>query len=114
MVCPSTHRSRRLRKKLRIDEFQELGFPVEFRFAHDLSEAQRTMFWDTFLAEAIEANSLMFGGGESGYVCTLGRKSATDLHRSQVQFWLAARPEIHSSSVGLLEDVWHGPSTVEC
>ena len=110
MVKPSAHRSRRLRKKLRLSEFQELGFPVEFRLVPDLSEEQLNAFWDAFLVEAVEGNALMFGGGESGYVCAVGRRSATDLNRSQIQSWLADRPEIVSVSVGALEDSWHGPA----
>lgn len=112
MFKPSAHRSRRLRKKLRLAEFQQLGFPVEFRLAPDLTEAQIDAFCDAFIADAIEANALMFGGGESGYVCAISRRSASDVNRIQVQSWLAARPEVISVSIGELEDAWYGPDGV--
>ena len=114
MITPSPHRNRRLRKKLHIAEFQELGFPVEFRFAPSLTEEQRDAFWDSFLVEAIEANSLMFGGGESGYICAVGRKSCTDFHRDQVQSWLSARQEVLNFNVGVFDDVWYGSLIVAC
>ncbi len=41
-------RSRRLRKKLRVDEFQELGFDVSWRFADSVSEEQIDP-WSTVL-----------------------------------------------------------------
>ena len=36
----ATNRSRRLRKKMHIDEFQEVGFSVAWRFADGTSEEQ--------------------------------------------------------------------------
>ncbi|MCS6751622.1 50S ribosome-binding protein YggL, partial [Proteus mirabilis] len=36
----ATNRSRRLRKKMHIDEFQEVGFSVAWRFAEGTSEEQ--------------------------------------------------------------------------
>ena len=110
MIKASKHRSRRLRKKLRLAEFVELGFPVEFRLAPRLTEEQLDAFWDAFIVEAIEANALIFGGGEIGYVCATGRRSASDLARTEVQSWLAARPEVTSVAVGALEDSWYGPA----
>ncbi len=60
----SHHRSRRLRKKLHIDEFQELGFEVAFRLRDGLSADEMGAFWDAFIGDAIEgqyvANNLHF------------------------------------------------------
>jgi hypothetical protein len=43
------HRTRRLRKKLRVGEFREFGFDVSFTFRDGLDENQLTDFWDAFI-----------------------------------------------------------------
>ena len=73
------NRSRRLRKKMHIDEFQELGFSVAWRFPEGTSEEQTDKTVDDFINEVIEPNKLAFDG--SGYLAWEGRsacrKSAT-------------------------------------
>jgi uncharacterized protein YggL (DUF469 family) len=66
-------------------------------------------FWDAFIADAIEVNGLMFGGSESGYVCSVGRTSAREEHRQAIEAWRRARPEVQSAQAGPLEDAWHEP-----
>lgn len=108
MIAASTTRSRRLRKKLRVEKFRQLGFEVTLVFQQAMAEAEDSAFWDAFIDEAIEPNGLMFGGGENGFVCVAGRASATEEHRQDVESWLRQRPEIKSVSIGPLEDAWHG------
>lgn len=48
------NRSRRLRKKMHIDEFQELGFSVAWRFPEGTSEEQIDKTVDDFINEVIE------------------------------------------------------------
>lgn len=55
------NRSRRLRKKMHIDEFQELGFSVAWRFPEGTSEEQIDKTVDDFINEVIEPNKLAFG-----------------------------------------------------
>jgi len=109
MIRHSPHRNRRLRKKLRIGEFQQLGFPIEFRLRPGLTDEVTWAFWDAFISDAIESNGLMFGGGESGYVCGIDRTSASEKHRQVIESWLRGRPEVQSAQVGPLEDAWHEP-----
>ena len=52
------NRSRRLRKKMHIDEFQELGFSVAWRFPEGTSEEQIDKTVDDFINEVIEPNKL--------------------------------------------------------
>ena len=47
-------RSRRLRKKLRIDEFQELGFSVKWSFAEGTSVEEIDSVVDALILEVIE------------------------------------------------------------
>ena len=51
------NRSRRLRKKMHIDEFQELGFSVAWRFPEGTSEEQIDKTVDDFINEVIEPNN---------------------------------------------------------
>ena len=68
-------RTRRLRKKLRVDEFQELGFEVSFELRDGLDEAQIDQFWDEFIVQSSEKNGLAFGGSTNGFVSAFGRGS---------------------------------------
>lgn len=101
----SPARSRRLRKKLHVDEFREDGFHVRF-VLRALSAAEADRFWDDFVAEAIEARGLTYGGGEQGFVAAR-RGSATEADRDAVRDWLAARPEVASAEIGPLVDAWY-------
>ncbi|WP_394128974.1 YggL family protein [Shewanella maritima] len=57
------NRSRRLRKKLRVDEFQEFGFDVNWTFEDSVTEEQIDQFVDQFIDDVIEARKLGFHGG---------------------------------------------------
>lgn len=59
------NRSRRLRKKMHIDEFQELGFSVAWRFPEGTTEEQIDQTVNDLIEEVIEPNKLAFDG--SGY-----------------------------------------------
>ena len=48
------NRNRRLRKKLRVDEFKELGFDLSWDFAEGTTEAQIDAILDGFIAEVID------------------------------------------------------------
>jgi len=104
------NRSKRLRKKLHIGEFQEFGFLVKFTLPNAIEETQIGKFIDQFLAEAIEANGLFFGGGinteSSGFITYSHRDSATDGHRQLVKKWLSAQPIVSNIEIGELEDAW--------
>ena len=63
------NRSRRLRKKMHIDEFQEVGFSVAWRFPDGSSEEHIDQTVNDLINEVIEPNKLAFDG--SGYL--LGR-----------------------------------------
>ena len=103
-------RSKRLRKKLHVDEFQQLGFQV---YAKTVANVDGEQFWHSFIAEAIEANGLLFGGGcwppEIDGFITAGRKhaSATEKHRENLTAWMKACPEIIEFKVGPLIDAWY-------
>lgn len=106
---------KRLRKKRRLGEFQELGFHVEFQTGQ-ITEEQRDDLTFGFI-DLIEEQHLACGGGShpieggfdfSFFVTQERRGSATDENRTAVADWIANRKEIVGSHVGALEDAWYG------
>ena len=106
-AMPRSSRSRRLRKKLRVDEFQQFGFWVEFQLSSGLNTHQTIQFWDSFITEAVEANQLTYGGSEIGFVVPEGNFSATEPHRHFIDSWLSVRPEVSTVNIGPLIDAWY-------
>jgi uncharacterized protein len=100
-------RSRRLRKKLRVGEFRELGFEMAVQVAQSLEPAADDAFWEAFIVECIEGRGLAYGGALTGYVTRAGRGSVSAQDREAVQAWLAGRPEVSTFELGPLDDVWY-------
>jgi uncharacterized protein YggL (DUF469 family) len=103
---------KRLRKKLHVREFQELGFEVRFRLTDHLSQDAFDAVVDAFISQAIEAHGLVCGGGGKNlewtvFVTREGRGSATEAHRQAIETWLAASPEVNAVQIGPLVDAWY-------
>ncbi|MFI7857584.1 MULTISPECIES: YggL family protein [Pseudomonas] len=104
----ATNRSRRLRKKLCVDEFQELGFELNLGFKEDLSDEAIDAFLDAFLTEAMDANGLDYVGGDDfGLVCSAKRGSVSEEQRAAVEAWLKGRSELTNIEVSPLLDAWY-------
>lgn len=104
----ATNRSRRLRKKLCVDEFQELGFELTMTFKPELSDQVLDTFVDQFLDDAIAANGLDYVGGEDyGLVCLAKRGSVNEEQRAAVEAWLKGRDELQGFDLSPLQDVWY-------
>ena len=103
------NRSRRLRKKMHIDEFQELGFSVAWRFPEGTSEEQIDQTVDDFINEVIEPNKLAFDGSGylawEGLICMQEIGKCTEEHQAIVRKWLEEHKleEVRTSE---LFDVW--------
>ncbi len=105
----SKTRSRRLRKKLFVGEFRELGFEVDLSFDAKANEAQMDGFFDRFFSEAVMPEGLVFAGwADAGFVCSSQRGSVTEAQRTSVSSWLDTQPMLSGFRVGPLMDVWHG------
>ena len=101
-------RGRRLRKKLHLGEFQQLGFEVSITLRPNLGIDDLDRFLDEFILDAIEKNDLAFGGGtDCGFITTWGRSSASTVHRAAVENWLSQRQEVVSVTIGPLVDAWY-------
>ena len=99
--------SRRLRKKLRIQEFQELGFEIRVQFTAINVQVSDSLL-DDFLDCVVEPRRLAFGGSlPGGFICAASRGSATEEDRHAVNKWLGSRPEIIAAEIGELVDAWH-------
>lgn len=102
------NRSRRLRKKLHLDEFQQLGFEVSITLKPNLGIDDLDRFLDEFILDAIEENDLAFGGGTAyGFITTWKCGSASEAHRTIVENWLSRRQEVVSVTLGPLVDAWY-------
>ena len=109
MKIEAKNRSQRLRKKLRVDEFKELGFDVAWQLKADITSDELDGFIDRFFDEVIQVNGLGFGGeGDTlwhGLICTQKLGSCTQEHRMAVEQWLTANGAT-SVAVSELYDVW--------
>ena len=100
---------RRLRKKLRLGEFRQDCFEVQFRVDPSLDSEVMGAF-----IEMIEANGLQCGGGgkPGEWSCVVqgpgSRGSTTAEDRACVLEWLQAPPDIMDVCVGPLCDAWYG------
>lgn len=99
----------RQRKKLRVGEFQELGFTLQATLNCD--EAASDAFLNAWL-EAVDAHGVSFGGnytkGElDGIVFPVGNVQVTAELRATLVSWLQGRKEIAQMEAGELLDVWH-------
>lgn len=103
------NRSRRLRKKMHIDEFQELGFSVAWRFPEGTSEEQIDQTVNDLIEEVIEPNKLAFDGSGylswEGLICMQEIGKCTEEHQAIVRKWLEDR-KLADVRTSELFDVW--------
>lgn len=105
----------RLRKKLHLGEFQELGFYLSYQLASDLIPEVADRHWEEFI-DCIEVNKLVCaGGGSAGemeyFVAHVPKGSVSPEQRKAVEDWLASREEVVSFQAGPLLDAWHDQAT---
>ncbi|WP_392559531.1 YggL family protein [Orbus mooreae] len=104
-----TNRSRRLKKKLHIEEFKELGFTVSWSFNEGSDEKVLDTTVDQFIREVIVPNGLAYEGSGylnwQGLVCTQKLGNCTEEHRKIVADWLNAHG-LKDVKTGPLIDIW--------
>ena len=106
-------RTRRLRKKLRVGEFQELGFTISFRFDSQRYNLDQALdHWIEF----VESQGWGFGGGGgegsdilSGYLASFERGTLGEADRDRARQWLGNQPGFACIQCAELSDAWHGP-----
>ncbi|XNM62942.1 50S ribosome-binding protein YggL [Escherichia coli] len=103
------NRSRRLRKKMHIDEFQEIGFSVAWRFPEGTSEEQIDQLSISLSMKSSSRTSWRLTAvghlAWEGLICTQEIGKCTEEHQAQVRKWLEDRKfeEVRTSE---LFDVW--------
>ncbi|WP_210519174.1 50S ribosome-binding protein YggL [Hymenobacter terricola] len=98
---------KRLRKKRRLHEFQEMGFSVKFDLNLPDSKAEDD-FGDR-LINAIESNHLLLGGGLNDFfVQSDSSRKTSESDRQAVEAWLRQQPEVTAINIGPLIDAWYG------
>jgi len=109
MKVNAKNRNRRLRKKLRVDEYQELGFDLAWKLPDGTDGEGIDTFIVKFFNDIIEPNGLGFGGEGDllwhGIICTQKLGKCTDEHRVMVEKWLNDNGAT-AVSVSELYDVW--------
>jgi uncharacterized protein YggL (DUF469 family) len=107
---------KRLRKKRRLAEFQELELPVWLRLDEKLNEAAVEQFLHE-LSASLEARGLVIiGSGDvewQGAVAKIGRGSVDLEDQAFVQQWLDADTRVKDTWVGAPRDAWHGDFEID-
>lgn len=102
-------RNARQRKKMHLDEFQELGFLVKFNFAEGTGIDQIDSTVDRFIEEVIKANGLAYEGNGylawEGLVCLEKLGKCDENHRQLVKTWLENNG-LQNVQVSELFDIW--------
>lgn len=102
------NRSRRLRKKLCVDEFQELGFELSLQYREGLERDAVQVFLKRFFEQAVAGNGLAFTGVEDfGFICLERRGSVSEEQRQAVEGWLGQQSELSGFTVSPLQDAWY-------
>lgn len=104
---PKRRRSRRLRKKLRVGEFQELGFDYELARPAKPSIEEQDRFLDQLLEDLVEPRGLSMGGGVACGLVSARKGSPTEEDRLAFDAWLRRWPSVQSVKVGPLRDAWY-------
>jgi uncharacterized protein YggL (DUF469 family) len=109
------HRSRRLRKKLRVGEFQEFGVTIDLTFNQTVLEFEQAL--DELLAY-VESQGYVFGGGGSmtcneisGFLCKSERGTLTETQVTELKGWLQQMPWVTEFSVSGFIDAWHSDAS---
>lgn len=100
---------KRLRKKLRLREFQEMGFHIDFNLDLPVAGEEEDVFW-VQLINMVESRNLQIGGGLTNFYATgLHRCTATEADRAALAGWLGQQPAVRNVRIGPLIDAWYGP-----
>jgi uncharacterized protein YggL (DUF469 family) len=100
---------RRLRKKLRLREFKEMGFHVDFKVDIPTTSEAENAFFDK-LFSFVDERELSIGGSMSSFYVTRSKRgTVTEADREAFAAWLHQQPKISAVNVWPLDDAWHGP-----
>ncbi len=101
---------KRLRKKYRVGEFQQLCFHFSFEYKGDVNSSACEDFLNALVSDCIEANGLNCDGhlGDEGCIITVAAVDPTKTNQAQldtVKAWLESRDDIELKGFTDLEDL---------
>lgn len=106
--------NRRQRKKLRVGEFQELGFTLTLKFIGPLETPALDGFVDAFCEYIASIGLCVCGLGGTlpvaetdGFIASYERGTVTPELRAEVVAWCKTRSEVVEAGGGELIDAWH-------
>lgn len=105
---------KRLRKKRHMGEFAVYGVSLRASFVPGLSESGFGTFVDEFIAKAIEANELWFGGGggrTKGWSGVIDPGNSLKIPATALDAfrnWMSVRREVESFELSAPWDLWYG------
>jgi uncharacterized protein YggL (DUF469 family) len=101
---------KRLRKKLMLAEFQQIGFPVRLKLSLPDDDPEGHQFYSRMEAAVEALGLLLLGTVDDLFVFTnyniLPRPTATEPMRHMLIDWLRQQAEILVYRVGPLDNVW--------
>ncbi|CZF84247.1 hypothetical protein GCE9029_04294 [Grimontia celer] len=104
----SSQRSKRLRKKLYLDEFAVFGFVIGLKLNTE-SDEELDAFIESLADFAESRHLLVGGGGMSDIELVIGSAlrygSATEQDRKSIQEWIEERNEVELLDLGPLVDL---------
>jgi len=104
---PKRPRSRRLRKKLHIGEFQQLGFEYDLSWSVVPTIELQDQFLDALLEQLVKPRSLSLGGGLNCGFVSAHHGSVTGADRAAFEDWFHEWPCVDRVQVGPLRDAWY-------
>lgn len=107
LAPPKRRRSRRLRKKLRIAEFKQLGFEYEVAWPAKPSVEMQERLIDQLLSDLVEPRGLSLGGGMNCGFVSKRKGSPSEEDREAFESWLLRWPGVQAVVVGPLRDAWY-------
>lgn len=100
---------KRLRKKLKLGEFTELGFSMRFHIDDSLTASDRNAILEA-LIEFVEGRSVYIGGGGFSnfqeFFVSRHRSSTTPDDQEALRVWLESNPSVDDVVIGPLVDAW--------
>lgn len=98
-----------MRKKLKLQEFRELGFIYRAVLSQELDADQQIDLTERLFGEVLAPRGLQMGGSlQDAFVAKRSPGAASDKDLQAVRVWFSRQPDIKCFDVGPLSDAWYG------
>lgn len=98
-----------MKKKLKLQEFRELGFIYRAVLSRELDADQQIDLTERLINEVLVPRGLQMGGSlQDAFVAKRSPGSASEDDLQAVRDWFGRQPDIEWFDVGPLSDAWYG------